>query len=160
VEDDYAASADTTVVVCNPGWGDVMQASKAGLMEVADVLVINKSDRPGADDTERDLRHVLGLGGTRDWHPPIVRTTATAGEGVAELWQAVADHRGTLVASGALSRRRHARLRAEVRSIAVARAGAAIDARFGSADFDAVMARVDARELDPYAAATLLAEAP
>jgi LAO/AO transport system kinase len=160
VEVDIAAAADTAVVVCNPGWGDVVQASKAGLMEIADVLVVNKADRPGADDTERDLHHVLGFGGARDWQPPIVRTTATAGEGVADLWEAVASHREFLAASGGLARRRKARLRAEVRSIALARAGAAIDERCQSADFDALMARVDARELDPYSAATLLAEAP
>ena len=93
-----AGKADTTVVVVNPGWGDSVQANKAGLMEVADVFVINKADRAGADETRRDLEQMLELSGAFDghddahsWRPPIVATVATTGDGVAELWDAVRD---------------------------------------------------------------------
>ena len=86
VEVEIAAAADTTVVVVNPGWGDGVQANKAGLLEIADVFVVNKADRPGVDDTVRDLAQMLDLGAARDWRPPIVRTVATDGEGVDELW--------------------------------------------------------------------------
>jgi LAO/AO transport system kinase len=94
VEVEVAGEADTTVVVVNPGWGDAVQANKAGLMEVADILVINKADRPGADDTRRDLEQMLELSSARGWVPPIVATVATTGEGVATLWSEVGRHRG------------------------------------------------------------------
>ena len=156
VEVEVAAATDTVVVVLNPGWGDAVQANKAGLLEIADVFVINKADRPGADDTERDIRQMLELGGSRDWDPPVVRTVATTGEGVADLWRAIAAHRFFLQTSGGLAERRHARLRDEVRAIALARLAAGVDERCAAPEFDAVMARVDAREVDPYAAAALV----
>ena len=89
VEVEVAGKADTTVVVVNPGWGDSVQANKAGLMEVADVFVINKADRAGADETRRDLLQMLDLGAATEWRPPIVTTVATTGEGIGELWGAV-----------------------------------------------------------------------
>ncbi|MFA5884096.1 MAG: methylmalonyl Co-A mutase-associated GTPase MeaB [Acidimicrobiia bacterium] len=156
VEVEVAAATDTTVVVVNPGWGDAVQANKAGLMEIADVFVINKADRVGVDDTERDLRQMLELGGHREWEPPLVRTVATTGSGVDDLWAAVRRHREFLEATGGLAARRQARLRDEVRAIALARLAAAVDARTKVAEFDAVMARVDAREVDPYTAAALV----
>ena len=156
VEVEVAAATDTTVVVVNPGWGDAVQANKAGLMEIADVFVVNKADRAGVDDTERDLRQMLELGGHRAWEPPLVRTVATTGDGVTDLWDAVRAHRTFLESTGGLAARRHARLRDEVRAIALARLGAAVDARCRAPEFDAVMARVDAREVDPYAAAALV----
>ena len=158
VEVEVAGATDTTVVVVNPGWGDAVQANKAGLMEIADLFVINKADRPGADDTERDLRQMLELGGARDWEPPVVRTVATTGEGVEELWAAVTAHRGFLEGSGRLGARRRARLRDEVRAIALARLGAQVEAACRRPEFEAVMAQVDARALDPYAAAGRLLE--
>ncbi len=82
VEVEIAAKADTTVVVVNPGWGDAVQANKAGLMEVADVFVINKADRPGVDQTRRDLELMLDLSELGDWRPPIVATVGSTGEGV------------------------------------------------------------------------------
>ena len=95
VEVEVAGKADTTVVVVNPGWGDAVQANKAGLMEVADVFVINKADRPGVQETRRDLEQMLELSsetGERPddgWPVPIVPTVSTTGEGVAELWEAI-----------------------------------------------------------------------
>ena len=96
MEVEIASAADTTVVVVTPGWGDSMQANKAGLLEVADVFVINKADRPGGREARRDLEQMLDLARPGAWRPEIVDTTATAGEGVAELWGAVGRHRAHL----------------------------------------------------------------
>ncbi len=106
VEVEVAGAADTTVVVVNPGWGDAVQANKAGLLEIADVFVINKADRPGADETRRDLERMLDLTGADGWRPPVVATAATTGEGVEELWAAIDAHRRHLDDSGELEQRR------------------------------------------------------
>jgi LAO/AO transport system kinase len=153
VEVEVAGAADTTVVVVNPRWGDGVQANKAGLLEVADVLVVNKADRDGAADTVRDLELMLELAGDRDWRPPIVRTVATESRGVDDLWQAVLDHRAHLEADGRLERRRDARLREELRAIVHERLRAGADERCRGERFDRLVAQVAARELDPYAAA-------
>jgi len=158
VEVEVAAATDTTVVVVNPGWGDSVQANKAGLLEIADVFVVNKADRPGAEDAERDLIQMLELGAMRTWIPPIVRTIATDGDGTDALWDAIATHRAHLEQSGELTRRRHDRLRDEVRGIVLARLAADIDTHTSDDAFDVLLARVDARELDPYAAATMVLE--
>jgi LAO/AO transport system kinase len=93
MEVEIASAADTTIVVTNPGWGDSMQANKAGLLEVADVFVINKADRPGVKETKRDLEQMLDLGRTRSWRPLIVETNATSSEGTEELFDAIDAHR-------------------------------------------------------------------
>ena len=93
VEVEVAGAADTTVVVVNPGWGDSVQANKAGLMEIADVFVINKADRSGAGDTRRDLEQMLALSGSDGWIPPIVAAVATEGTGVEEVVDAIEGHR-------------------------------------------------------------------
>ena len=113
-------------MVVNPGWGDGGQANKAGLLEIADILVVNKSDRPGTTDTVRDLQLMLELAGERDWRPPIVETVATDGHGVDELWDAVLSHRQFLETDGRLDRRREARLRDEIRAIVYERLGARV----------------------------------
>ena len=159
VEVDIAGAADTTVVVVNPGWGDAVQANKAGLMEIADVFVINKADRSGAAETERDLLGMLELSGFGHdaWCPPIVRTVAANGDGVADLWAAIAAHRAHVEADGSLAQRRVERLRAEVRRLVQVelerRALGALDGPGGAA----VLAEVQARTLDPESAATRLA---
>ncbi|HEY4397166.1 MAG TPA: methylmalonyl Co-A mutase-associated GTPase MeaB [Acidimicrobiia bacterium] len=153
VEVEVAGAADTTVVVVNPRWGDGVQANKAGLLEIADVLVVNKADRDGAADTVRDLELMLELAGDRDWHPPIVQTVATESAGVDDVWQAVLDHRTHLQADGRLERRRDERLREELRAIVHERLRAGADERCHGERFDRLVARVAARELDPYAAA-------
>ena len=91
VEVEVAGKADTTIVVVNPGWGDSVQANKAGLMEIADIFVINKADRKGADETRRDLMQMLDLSDLPHdtWRPPIINTTGTTGDGVVELWDTV-----------------------------------------------------------------------
>ena len=98
VEIEVAGAADTTMVVVNPGWGDAVQAAKAGLLEIADLFVVNKADRDGAAETVRDLEFMLDLSlrspGT--WRPPIVKTVASRGEGLEELWEAIGAHRAFL----------------------------------------------------------------
>src|SRR3954447_21644948 len=119
VEVEVAGKADTTVVVVNPGWGDAVQANKAGLMEIADVFVINKADRKGVADPRRALEQMLELSDLADgaWPPPILPVVATTGQGVAEYWQAVVEHRATIEASGELARRRQFRIGEELREI-------------------------------------------
>lgn len=153
VEVEVAASADTTIVVVNPGWGDSVQANKAGLLEVADVFVINKADRAGAGESRRDLDSMLELGSERGWRPPIVCTTATSGEGVEELWAAVADHRAHLEADGRLDAKREARVRDELRLIVTQRLRSRAEELLGAADRERLEAAVLARRLDPYSAA-------
>lgn len=93
MEVEIASAADTTVVVTNPGWGDSMQASKAGLLEIADIFVINKADRPGVRETRRDLEQMLNLGRERAWRPMIVETSATNDDGTETLFEAIDAHR-------------------------------------------------------------------
>jgi LAO/AO transport system kinase len=93
MEVEIASAADTTIVVTTPGWGDSMQANKAGLLEVADVFVINKADRSGVKETRRDLEQMLDLGRAHEWRPLIVETTATNDEGTDALWDAIDAHR-------------------------------------------------------------------
>jgi LAO/AO transport system kinase len=160
VEVEVADAADTTVVVVNPGWGDAVQANKAGLLEIADVFVINKADRPGVDETRRDLERMLDLADRRGWRPPVVATTATDGEGVADLWAAVAAHRDHQEAGGELERRRAARVAEEVTGILAVLLHER--ARAVAADgLDALAADVAARRVDPWTAAErLLPDAP
>jgi LAO/AO transport system kinase len=160
VEVEVAAATDTVVVVLNPGWGDAVQANKAGLLEIADVFVLNKADRAGVDDTERDIRQMLELGGARAWEPPVLRAVATAGTGVAEVWDAVVAHRTYLESGGELAARRRARLRDEIRAIALARYARRVDDQLAGPGFAALMAQVDGRTLDPFAAASRLTAGP
>lgn len=121
VEVDVVSQADTTVVVVNPGWGDTVQANKAGLMEIADVFVVNKADRPGAGETARDLDRMLDMVAADGWRPPVVAATATTGEGVADVWHAVTAHREHQVATGELDVRRRRRAAEEVTRLVAAR---------------------------------------
>lgn len=119
VEVEIAGKADTTVVVLNPGWGDSVQANKAGLMEIADVFVINKADRKGVEETRRDVEQMLELSDLDHdaWRPPIIATVGNTGEGVSALWDAIVEHRTSIETSGELIKRRHFRLREELREI-------------------------------------------
>ena len=159
VEVQIAGAADTTVVVVNPGWGDSVQANKAGLMEIADIFVINKADRAGVNDTRRDLDQMLELSQLGEWHPPIVATVAHRGEGAEELWQLVGEHRDYLHRSGEGARRRERRADDELRAILVEGVLERADQRWQGADGLALRAAVAARQLDPYRAAAALIEA-
>ena len=159
VETDIAATSDTTVVVVNPGWGDGVQAGKAGLLEVADVLVVNKADRPGAAQAVRDLEASLDLS-PRTWRPPVVCTVATTGEGEAELWDALEAHARHLHEEGRLEARRADHLRADVRRLVADAAASAAAAGCAGPAFDSVVADVVARRIDPLAAAAGLPQPP
>jgi LAO/AO transport system kinase len=153
VEVEVAAKADTTVVVVNPGWGDAVQANKAGLLEVADVFVINKADRKGVDETRRDLELMLDLSELRGWRPPIVPAVATKGEGVEALWAAVLDHRAYADASGVLQERRAHRTAEELREIVAARLDRRARELCGGEAYAELERAVLERRLDPWAAA-------
>ncbi|HEX3567118.1 MAG TPA: methylmalonyl Co-A mutase-associated GTPase MeaB [Acidimicrobiales bacterium] len=156
VEVEVASATDTTVVVVNPGWGDAIQANKAGLLEIADLFVVNKADRPGVRETRRDLEGMLDLTAPGDWRPPIVETVASTGEGIDNLWQAIADHRAYLDSSGLLDKLRQERLEREFHQILVARLERKIVDLHGSSGYAAVIESLTSGELDPYLAADQL----
>ncbi len=157
-EVDVVGAVDTAVVVVTPGWGDSVQVAKAGLLEVADVFVVNKADRPGAAGARRDLEAMLDLDPDRQgWRPPVLATDALSRSGVAEVWEAVDGHRRWLAASGELEARRRRRLLDELQAIVVRRLEDELRAGSGGARWEEVTAEVLARRLDPLAAAELLA---
>lgn len=154
-EIDVAAAADTTVVLLAPGMGDAIQAAKAGILEIADVLVVNKADRDGAAGTVADLRRtVAGAAERAGWRPPVVSTTATEGGGIGEFLDAVAAHRRHLSETGALATRRRARLRAEVEAHVLAEVRVRLDLH--SDALTESVAAVQAGRVDPYTAAATL----
>jgi LAO/AO transport system kinase len=149
-------ACDTTVVVLNPGWGDAVQAAKAGLLEVADVFVINKADRKGVRAAERELAQMLELSPV-ERKPEIIPTVATTGEGIDALWAAIERHRAAQSDEDmALARRR--RIAAEIRDIAIERYRARLEERCAHV-LDRLAGEVEARELDPYEAAAQLSGA-
>ena len=155
VEVEVAGKADTTVVVVNPGWGDSVQANKAGLMEIADVFVINKADRTGVEETSRDLMQMLDLGDLPHdaWRPPIIPTVASTGQGVTELWDAVLAHRASAEQSGQLAERRSFRLREELREIVAQRLGRRAREICSGDRWEELTDAVVARTTDPWTAA-------
>ncbi|MBO0886282.1 MAG: methylmalonyl Co-A mutase-associated GTPase MeaB [Acidimicrobiales bacterium] len=163
VEVEVAGAADTTMVVVNPGSGDSVQANKAGLYEVADLFVVNKADRPGVEETRRDLELMLDLSALGRWRPPILATVASSGQGVEEVWAEVGRHRALLEersgTSSLLDERRRARLEEELRRL-VARQleqrAADLFAGLGVAEAREALA---ARRVDPYEAADELLDA-
>ncbi len=155
-EVDVAAQADTTVVVLAPAWGDAVQVAKAGILEVADVFVVNKADREGTADTVRDLKQMLHLGSARDWSPPVLSTTATDREGVQAVWDVIEEHRAHLESGGEQSSRRGARLLREVETLAAERFRATAAARLRG--HPAIASDLLERRIDPYRAASILTE--
>jgi len=153
-EVDIARVADTVLVVLSPGQGDDVQAIKAGVLEIADIFVINKADHDGADRLAADLEGMLALGGGRDWTPPILRTVATAGRGVEELADGIARHGRFLREGGGLERRRRQGLRTRLLDIVRDRLlMRLLKDHLGEQDIAAYTDRVASRALDPYAAA-------
>jgi LAO/AO transport system kinase len=153
-----ASLADSTLVIVAPGMGDSIQAAKAGILEIADIFVVNKSDRPGAQEAIRDLRTMLAMAryGAGDWKPPIVSTTAAAGEGIDELVGRLEEHGAWLGESGERERRRLARAREEVSAIAVAALRERLGALPGESQLEELAGHVASGELDPYTAADKL----
>jgi LAO/AO transport system kinase len=145
--------ADTVVLVLQPGSGDAVQALKAGIMEIPDVIAINKRDHPLARSALSEVRQVLGLGPKEGWVPPIVLTEATRDEGADELWEQIEAHRAWLEAEGELEARRRRNLAAEVFGVAAARARRAVeDAVREDPELARLLADVQERRLDPLSA--------
>jgi LAO/AO transport system kinase len=153
-EIEIVALADTTLDLLAPGMGDGIQAAKAGILEIADVFVVNKADRDGADQTARDLKYMISLG-RRDrsgplWRPPVVKTVAARMEGLDRVVEVIAEHQSWMAEHGELAERRLRRAGAEIEAIAVER----MRTRFGPVD--QLAKRVVEGELDPFAAAEQL----
>ena len=153
-EVEVAAEADTTVVLLAPGMGDAVQAAKAGILEVGDVFVVNKSDRDGAHAVVRELRQMLSLAERRagEWRPPVGSTVASKPEGVDELWAHIARHRAEAERSGAWAERRLTRARREVESLALGELRATLRLT-AAAGLDELATAVRDGRLDAYAAA-------
>lgn len=157
-EVEIASLADTALVVLAPGMGDSVQAAKAGILEIADVFVVNKNDRPGAQEVIRDLRTMLAMApyDPQDWKPPIVSISAASGDGIEDLAAAIGRHRDWLADTGQLAQRRRARAREEISAIAVDALRQRIGGLPGESRLDELTERVISGELDPYAAADAL----
>jgi LAO/AO transport system kinase len=156
VEVEIASAADTTMVVVNPGWGDSVQANKAGILEIGDIFVINKAERAGAAETERDLLGMLELSSIAEdaWRPPVLRTSAIDGSGVAELWSTVRAHHDHQRADGVFDRRRSERIRRELRAIIIGMLEQRADTLCAGDDYQQLLTAVTHRRIDPYAAAS------
>ncbi|MQA08066.1 MAG: methylmalonyl Co-A mutase-associated GTPase MeaB [Pseudonocardiaceae bacterium] len=164
-EVDVVSLADTTVVLLAPGMGDGIQAAKAGVLEIADVFVVNKADRDGAESVVRDLKQMISLGrkelgssnmGGPSWRPRIVQSVASRDEGIDEIVESISAHHDWMNESGELARRRQRRASSEVEAIAIERLRAELGDLRGGDALDSLAARVVGRELDPYAAADSL----
>ncbi len=160
-EVEIAGLADCAIVAVAPGLGDSVQAAKAGILEIADIFAVNKSDRPGAHEVVRDLRAMLAMAsyGPDSWKPPIVSTAAASGEGIGDLAAAIDAHASWLERSGELDRRRLARAREEISAIAVSELRRRVGGLPGESRLDELAGRVVAGELDAYAAADQLIDA-
>jgi len=153
-EIDVVDHADTVVLALMPGSGDSVQALKAGVMEIPDVIVVNKCDHPLAETMVREVRSVLALGPERPWQVPVVRTEATRGEGITELVEVIDGHQRQIAESGTLAERRARNLRSEVLGIATARLRRELAARAErDPEWSALLERVVRREIDPATAA-------
>ena len=145
--------ADTVLLVLMPGSGDSIQALKAGIMEIPDVIAVNKRDHPAAKTMVNEVRSILALDTERDWQPPIVLTEALRGEGIDELWARIEEHRRHLEEAGLLAERRAENLAGEVFAVASARAKARLERAVGDdPELQRLLAAVQERELDPLTA--------
>jgi LAO/AO transport system kinase len=155
VEVEIAGKADTTVVVLNPGWGDSVQANKAGLMEIADIFVINKADRKGVEETRRDVEQMLELSDLphEAWRPPIIATVGNTGEGVPALWDSILEHRSMIESTGELKKRRDFRLREELREIVARRLEQRAREITSGDRWDQLQSQVLDHKVDPWSAA-------
>lgn len=153
VEVEIADEADTTIVVVNPGWGDTVQANKAGLMEIADIFVVNKADRAGVDDTVADLERMLSLRPPSHRRPPVIRTVATDGTGADRLWTAIQEHVEWSRASGEFDRRRAVRLDRELRRVVDALMSTRVERVASGSDWERARDEIASRRIDPWTAA-------
>jgi len=155
-EVEVAGLADTTLVVLAPGFGDAVQVAKAGILEVADLFVVNKADKDGAGNVARDLRQMLHLGEARPWQVPVLMTVAERGDGVGELVAQIGAHRAYLESSGELERRRRRRAGREIEEIALADLRVELGELGRGEALDSLAEQVAAGKLGPYAAAEQL----
>jgi LAO/AO transport system kinase len=156
-EVEVATATDTTLVVVSPGWGDAVQVSKAGILEIADVFVVNKADKDGANEAVRDLRNMLAMGPKQEWRPPIVKTSTVTGEGIDELWDAIQEHQGHQEKAGELGRKRNRRVLDEVRSMVAFRLRERATAVLAG-DAAGLAEELAEHRIDPYRAAEILLE--
>jgi LAO/AO transport system kinase len=158
-EVDIIDHADTVVLVLMPGSGDSIQALKAGVMEIPDVIVVNKADHPLTDTMVREIRNVLALGPQKGWRVPIVKTEAIRGEGVEQLAAKLEEHRAYVQAEGTLSERRRRNLMNEVLALATFRMRRELEASVREdPEVQELLDRVVAREIDPASAASTVLE--
>jgi LAO/AO transport system kinase len=157
-EVEVATATDTTLVVVSPGWGDAVQVSKAGILEIADVFVVNKADKEGADDAARDLRNMLRMGPKLAWQPPIVKTSTVDGSGVDELMDAIESHRTHQLESGQLEEKRTRRVLEEVKGMVAERLRARVSELLAQEADGGVAVDLAGRRIDPYRAADILLE--
>ena len=163
-EVDVVDHADTIVLVLMPGSGDSIQALKAGVMEIPDVIVVNKADHPLTDTMVREIRGVLSLSnldadGARGWRVPIVKTEAAHGRGIEALVERLEEHRAHILTEGLLAERRRRNLRAEVLALASARLRRRLEQEVeGDAELERILDEVVERRLDPASAAVALLE--
>lgn len=151
VELDIMNLADTVLVVLNPGWGDEIQANKAGLTEAGDVFAINKADKPGAAQTRKDLLDSVSLISSESM-PDIMETVATTDEGVLELWQAITAHHARLISSGELGERRHNRQRGLIRRIISDQINLLMDDAFNTEEVTTLLEKSTVGEVDIHKA--------
>lgn len=152
-EVEIASLADTTLVLLAPGMGDGIQAAKAGILEIADLFVVNKADRDGAQTLVRELKRALTMAGNDGWQVPVLTTVASRGEGADAVVDTIEAHGGWLEGTNRLEQRRRARASEEIAAIALAALREQIGDMRGGSALPNVAARVVAGELDPYAAA-------
>ena len=158
-EVDIAANADTSVVVVNPGWGDSVQAAKAGLLEIGDVFVVNKADRPNVAEAVTDLRQMLMLGPPSAWEAPVIETVALDGAGLDDLWKAIGDHRHHLTSSGRLTEERDVRAELRLRGAIRAEIESQVATHTDDPAYAVSLEAVRARSIDPWTAALQILEA-
>jgi GTPase len=152
-EIEVARVVDTVCLLTIPGAGDDIQAIKAGIMEIADLLVVNKADRPGADEAVKDLTHMLTLGTPRtSWRPPVIKTSAKDGSGIQDLIAAVQKHRAWAAESGEARRRNVEAMRNEIQMLMQERVLRELRERLEKGGLDEVVSRVVDKDLDPYGA--------
>jgi LAO/AO transport system kinase len=149
-EVEITTTADTAIVVVSPGWGDAVQVAKAGFLEIADIFVVNKADRDGADVAVRDIQAMLDLTPLQAWIPPVIETVATTGAGVGDLWDAIKRHRMYMEESGIDSARRRTRAAAQLSAALRQAIDDTVDLSTGTTD---LVAQIAHREIDPWTAA-------
>jgi LAO/AO transport system kinase len=154
-EVEVATAADTTLVVVSPGWGDAVQVAKAGILEIADVFVVNKADKDGAVEAARDLEHMLKMGAAGEWMPPVVKTSAANGEGIDDLWDAIERHRKHLESTGKGQELRRRRLVTEIEQMVSEALKQRVEALLGD---ESLLDDLEARRVDPYGAVAMLVD--